>query len=49
MDSMKSQPNAVMKGWRALFGGNQIEGRTKLFGFLLAFILIGGVVFALLL
>lgn len=46
MDSLKNQQNARMKAWRVLFGGNQIVGRTKLFLFLIAFILIGGAIFA---
>lgn len=47
MDSLKNQPNAGMKIWRVLFGGDQIEGRSKLFGFIIAFILIGGAAFAI--
>ncbi|WP_157069899.1 hypothetical protein [Aureimonas frigidaquae] len=46
MDSLKDQKNVRMRAWRVAFGGNQLDGRFKLFGFVLAFLLIGGTFFA---
>ena len=48
MDSDKGGRSAGMRAWRFLFGGDQVEGRGKLFVFLILFILVGGLIFGLL-
>lgn len=46
MDSVNSDDQGVLKIWKVLFGGDNLFGRLKLYLFLVAFNLIGGLTLA---
>ncbi|WP_019997781.1 hypothetical protein [Aureimonas ureilytica] len=47
MDSLKAQHDPLLKIWRVIVGGNEATGMVRLMGFLAAYVLIGGLFFAL--
>ncbi|WP_062219444.1 hypothetical protein [Aureimonas sp. N4] len=47
MDSLKAQNDPLLRVWRIIVGGNEATGMIRLMGFLAAFVLIGGLIFAL--
>ena len=46
MDSLKAQTDPLPRVWRIIVGGNEATGMIRLMGFLAAFILVGGLIFA---
>lgn len=46
MDSIRKEDGAALGGWKALFGGHQVDGRIKFSLFMAAYLLAGGLTLA---